>query len=153
MSDARILSDAAARILDCVLDEIIPARPDGRLPGAGALGVGREIERAMRAEPDLVPAVTDGLDALAAHAPEGGAFPDLPAAERRRRVHEVAASQPAFLPGLIFHTYIAYYQHDRVLEALGLEARPPHPLGYALEPGDFDLLERVRERGKRYRDA
>ena len=40
-----------------------------------------------------------------------------------------------------------------VLVGLGLEPRPPHPKGYELEPGNLDALERVRARGKLYREA
>jgi hypothetical protein len=47
----------------------------------------------------------------------------------------------------------AYYQHPKALEGLGLEPRPPHPKGYDLEPGNLDALERVRARGKLWRDA
>ena len=46
----------------------------------------------------------------------------------------------------------AYYQHDDVLKAIGLEARPPFPKGYEVEEGDILLLESVYYRGKIYRD-
>jgi hypothetical protein len=50
--------------------------------------------------------------------------------------------------------YSAYYQHPRVLSGLGLEPRPPHPKGYALEQPDLDaLLAPVRARAKLYRDV
>jgi hypothetical protein len=48
---------------------------------------------------------------------------------------------------------VAYYQAPRVVEALGLEARPPHPKGYEVELGDLTLLDEVRRRGKLYRDC
>ena len=48
-------------------------------------------------------------------------------------------------------TYMAYYSNDRVLEGLGLEPRPPHPGGYAMEPNDLTLLDDVRRRPKLYR--
>ncbi len=46
-----------------------------------------------------------------------------------------------------------YYQDARVLGALGLEARPPFPLGHEVEPGDWSLLAPVKERGALYRPA
>jgi hypothetical protein len=56
--------------------------------------------------------------------------------------------------GLVFQAYCAYYQHPRVIAALGLAVRPPHPDGYALEQPDLDaLLAPVRERGRRYREV
>ncbi len=57
-----------------------------------------------------------------------------------------------FLPGLLFHSYVAYYRDDRVLETLGLEARPPFPKSFPLEPGDLSRLEAVRRRPRIYRD-
>ena len=53
-------------------------------------------------------------------------------AERRSLLEEVAGQLPIFLPGLLFQTYSNYYQHPRVLEALGLHARAPYPLGHDL---------------------
>ena len=68
-------------------------------------------------------------------------------------VREIESTQPAFIPTLFVPTCIAYYQHPEVLIGLGLEPRPPHPKGYDLDPGNLEALERVRRRGKRYRDA
>jgi hypothetical protein len=68
-------------------------------------------------------------------------------------LNEIATTEPGFLPGLIFHTYAGYYQNGRVMEALGLEPRPPHPAGYEMEPGDLTLLEAVRRRPRMYREC
>ena len=57
------------------------------------------------------------------------------------------------MPALLFLAYSGYYQHPRVVETLGLEARPPHPKGYAMEAFDPSLLDAVRRRGKIYRDV
>ena len=77
----------------------------------------------------------------------------LPQPERLEALNQVAAAQPVFLPGLVFQTYLAYYQHARVVEALGMPPRPPFPLGYEMQPSDLDsLLGEVRQRGKLYRD-
>lgn len=141
----------AQRTFCAVLDELIPAR-DGSLPGAGSLGVGEYVEEKLG---DATPLVAGALAALDALARERGAadFADLPAQERASLVREVAASHPGFVESLVFHTYNGYYQHPRVSVAIGLEARPPHPLGYELEPGDLSLLDPVRKRDKLYRDV
>ena len=68
-------------------------------------------------------------------------------------MREVGASHPGFVESLVFHTYNGYYQNPAVTVAIGLEARPPHPVGYELEPGDLGLLDAVRRREKLYRDA
>ncbi len=148
-----VLSEAEARTLSTVLDAIIPRSSDAQLPGAGELGLVAAIETAIRKSPDLAPAIVEGLAALdAAAASRGRPFAALPAEDRAEVLVRVADASPAFLPGLIFHTYTAYYQHPRVLEGLGIEGRPPHPKGYELEPGDLGLLERVRRRPRLYRE-
>lgn len=138
------------RALAGVLDEIIPPSPDGSLPGAGQLDLcGWVAERAG----ELRPVIAQGLRALDERARERGAadFASLPATERTEVLNAFAATDPGFLPGLIFHTYIGYYQDGRVLEALGMEPRPPYPEGYELEPGDLGLLDAVRRRPQLYR--
>jgi hypothetical protein len=45
----------------------------------------------------------------------------------------------------------AYYQDSRVLQSLGLDARPPFPAGHEVEAGDWTLLEPVQRRGPFYR--
>lgn len=135
-----------------VLDVLIPASEDGALPAAGEIGLGETI--CQRAE-ELLPVLAPALEALAARVAASKAedFASIPAAEKRPMLEAVAAEHPAFLPALLFQTFSNYYQHPRVLEGLGLEARPPHPLGYELEAGDLDLLEPVRRRGALYRDC
>ena len=46
----------------------------------------------------------------------------------------------------------AYYRDDRVLRALGHEARPPFPRGYVVEQGDWSLVDAVRSRAPFWRD-
>ena len=46
-----------------------------------------------------------------------------------------------------------YYRADAVLVSLGMEPRPPYPLGYEVEQGDWSMLEPVQQRGKIWRDA
>ncbi len=151
MADDRLAADAK-RVLSSVLDQLIPERLDVELPGAGELGVGEVV---IRAQGDALPALKAVLCELDAQATSGGAadFSALPHEERAALLAEVDAANPGFLPGLIFHAYTAYYQQPRVVEALGLEARPPYPKGYELEMGDLGLLDPVRERKGLYREA
>jgi hypothetical protein len=146
-------SEAQRGALSAVLDALVPRSADGRLPGAGELGLAREIEEKLGA---MCAFTARGLDALDALARERGArgFAALAAGERADALNAHAATDPGFLPGLVFQVYSAYYQHARVHEGLGLEPRPPHPKGYALEQPDLDaLLAPVRARAKLYRDA
>lgn len=53
----------------------------------------------------------------------------------------------------VLQTIVAscYYRDPRVLTSLGRAPRPPMPLGFELEEGDFSLLDPVRERGPIWR--
>jgi hypothetical protein len=146
------LSSEQERALACVLDEVVPASSDGRLPGAGELGLaGSVLERAG----EMIEVIVRGLAALDGLAGQRGApgFAALPQPERVRVLEEHASREPAFLMGLVPHTYVGYYQDARIVAALGLEPRPPYPQGYELEPGDLGLLDRVRQRRKLYREC
>lgn len=149
------LSEDERRALDLVLDELIPPGPDGRLPGAGQVGVARYVDAALRPTPPLHQMITDGLAALDAIARRRGGerFIALPQAARVAALDDLASSEHAFPPLLILHAYAGYYQQPQVLEALGLEPRPPHPAGYATIEGDLpSLLAPVRRRGRMYRE-
>ena len=54
---------------------------------------------------------------------------------------------------LVSLTVQCYYRDDRVMQALEMEPRAPHPGGYEVEPGDWTLLDPVRARGDIYRDV
>lgn len=144
------LSDVQQTTLAAVLDALIPPSEDGRLPGAGELGLATEP-----APPELRPIIEQGLAALEELSlrEHDSAFAELAPAERAQALTELGTTQPAFVPGLMFHTYVTYYQHDRVQEGLGLEVRPPFPDGYDMEPSDLSLLDPVRERPKLYREV
>ena len=73
--------------------------------------------------------------------------------EKVRVLRDVEAEHPSFFEMLVLHAYAGYYVNPKVIGLLGLEARPPQPQGYQLEPFDVELLGRVKERGKVYRDA
>lgn len=136
--------------LSALLDSIIPPDPVRGLPGAGELGLAAAID----AIPELRPVVAEALAGLDERARARGAedFSCLDARARSAVLNDQAAAQPDLLPGLVFHTYVRYYREPRVLAALGLEPRPPHPLGYPLEQADLDaLLSGVRKRGGLYR--
>ena len=147
MADGRLPRESFIALLD----ELIPPR-NPSLPGAGGLGLGEGIESKLG---EATPLITAGLAALDANASDLGApsFAQTPSEKRSALVTEVAAAHPGFLETLVFHTYTAYYQHPRVLRAIGLEAAPPYPNGFELETGDLGLLEAVRRRGKLYRET
>jgi len=152
--NAPAFSPDEERTFAAVLDEVIPPSDDGRLPGAGEIGIAHDIEQTLQQTPEVRPVVTQGLSTVSELAndrnPKG--FAALSRREKLEVLDEVSAREQAFLPSVMFLAYAAYYVNDRVVEALGLEPRPPHPKGYEVEPDDLSLLEQVRQRPKLYRE-
>ncbi len=148
--------------LDAVLNIIVPASEDGRLPSAVEVGVLDHIRDAAAGDPaagdparDLIDTLREELDRLddQARTHFGGAFAELAADDQETLVDNIRSNDPRFMSGLAMVTVTRYYQHDRVLEALGMEARAPYPQGYEVLSGDLSLLDPVIQRGKRYRDT
>ena len=155
MTDTAPFTDDQKRVLAHVLDDIIPASADGTLPAAGALGVAAYLDGSLGALPGLKAMIAEGLDALDALArrrhPRG--FDGLSADERAAVLAEHTGSEHSFPPILIMHTFAGYYQDPRILAALGMPPRAPHPRGYEMGTDDFALLDPVRRRGKLYREC
>ena len=148
----RALTSAQRATLDIVLNLIVPPSADGRMPGAAEVGVPAYL---FAEAPDALPALCRELEELERRSRERFAreFAELEERERKSLIAEMRAREPSFMNRLSMETLACYYQHDRVLEGLGMEARPPYPKGYQVVQGDLSLLEPVRARGKIYRDA
>ena len=143
------------QLLALILDELIPPSADGRLPGAGALGVAADVEAAVRATPALGPVIASGLSMLEeiARKRETGGFAALSPADRVAVLRELEAADPVFVPTVMMLAYVGYYGNDRVVATLKPETHAPHPRGYEVEENDLALLDPVRARGKLYRDC
>jgi gluconate 2-dehydrogenase subunit 3-like protein len=148
-----MLKDDQRRALAPVLDGFIPRSADGVLPGAGELGIARDLDEALQRVPAMQAMVVESLEALDRLARQRGAerFTALPVERQGEVLHELSCSEQAFPPMLMLFTFGCYYKHPRVLAHYGLEARPPHPKGYVVAPTDLSLLDPVRKRGARYR--
>jgi hypothetical protein len=143
------------RALASVLDEIIPPGGARKLPGAGELGLATFVAEFAQTMPVLQPVIEQGLATLTrlAASRDSRGFASLSATDRAAVLSELAAADQMFLPTLTFVAYVGYYQNPRIVTALGLEPRAPHPKGYEMEPNDLSLLEPVRRRGKIYREV
>ena len=156
-SDNIIGSDASLnaeqlRTFVTILDMIIPASDDGRFPSAADMDV---LSYIVKTEPELLDTIRIELDRLNAVSKDlhGMVFGDAEGTARQGLLDEVRGVEPQFLGGLALQTVTLYYQDDRVMEAIGLEARPPFPGGYEVVAGDLSLLDPVRARGQVYRDV
>jgi hypothetical protein len=153
MTDDLDLTSAERDALACVLDELLPRSRDGRFPSAAELGLATHVARRLRRAPAWE-TVRAGLAALDAAARRSGTacFAALGSDAREAVLRQHEANAPPFFAALLVEAYAGYYQHPRVVEALGMEARPPFPDGHRVEPSDLDaLLAGVRTRPKMYR--
>jgi hypothetical protein len=135
-------------VMAALIDAIVPPSDDGRMPGAGDLDLVPHVERSARGNPMLRPVVEYGLSAIAEIAGRGRAsgLTGLSRADWTAALQEFTANDGFFLPAFLFLVYGGYYQHDRVVTALGLEPRAPHPKGYEMGGDDWSLLDPVRRR-------
>lgn len=150
--DARSpLSAAEIDALRAVAGTMIPADPELGLPGADDPAILEDI--ATSAGRDL-PLVREALAGIAERASAAAACPfaGLDRGRREALINAYHASGAAPIMALGRVALGAYYRDDRVLAALGHEARPPFPRGYITEPGDWSLLDAVRRRPPFWRD-
>jgi len=146
------LSRAQHETLTVVLNLIIPPSDDGRMPGAAEYDVWGYIRDAASSLAAVIPKQLDQLDRHA-RGRLGKRLASLNEHDAQAMVDEIRAVEPEFMADLARQTVCCYYQQDRVLTAVGMEARPPFPKGYEVKSGNLSLLDPVRRRGKVYRDA
>lgn len=146
-------AEAQRELVTGVLNRIVPA--SGAFPGAGDLGVAGYVDGVVGRSPELRRLFAQGLMHIAIVSQQrfGQEFVSLSEADQDAVLRQVESSQAEFFNALVTHTYSGYYSHPTVIRLLGLEARPPQPRGYELEPLDLSLLERVKQRGQKYRPA
>lgn len=143
------LNEEQERTLIALLNLIIPPSQDGKMPGAADVGFLAYINNE-----NLFPWIREGLLSIVeeSHNNYGQEFLALSGSEQTQLIDKLRRRFFRVFSRLTTEVIKCYYQHDHVLKAIGLDARPPFPQGYLLEEGDLTLLEPVYERGKLYRD-
>ena len=146
------LSDAQTETLATLVRMMIPASDQYAVPGADDPTILADIVATARQHAD---AIVEGLADIDARAVATHAAPlaSLPADQALAIVDAMREAAPGYLRAIISITVQCYYRDPRVMNSLGMEARPPYPQGFELPQGDWSLLEPVRERGKIWRDA
>ena len=136
-------------LLVLVLDVLVP-EGDG-FPGAGAVAIDHVLAVAARSA-DNESLVVRGLRAIE-QAAGGAVFASLDVDAREAALRRVEQSHAEFVDALVTRTYEGYYSHPSVIARLGLDARPPHPRGHAVETVELPELARVTARGPLFRPA
>ena len=143
---------AERRLLDRILDELIPAGSDGRVPGAGSAGVADFLPTSDRYAPNPHGAVNAVLAAVSAKAAD---FSGMDREGRARVLREVESEEGEAFATLVRLVYMGYYSRSEIRPLFGVGAHAVHPRGYPVAPEDEALLdeltEPVRSRGPSYR--
>lgn len=141
------LSAAETDALKIVAGTMVPADAVLGMPGADDPAILDDIVKSVGRDLALVREALAGIVAKS-----GGAFSELDQTKREGLINDWYASGGAAAMALGRVIVGAYYRDDRVLLALGHEARAPFPKGYVLEQGDWSLLDVVRGRQPFWRD-
>jgi hypothetical protein len=135
------LSEAEIGDLRCLAGMIIPPSAQYGVPGADDDTIFRDIVSSIGRERNDVRTALARLRTLA-----GGPFTALDVARRCEVAAKLRAEGGATVGVITRLVLLCYYRDDRVMVSLGLEARPPFPMGHVLEQGDWSLLDPVRAR-------
>ena len=127
--------------LRIVAGMMIPPSEQYAVPGADDAAIQADILATLGRDTERVREALDHLARLA-----GKPLSELDAARRDAAASEFRAKGGAAAATLIRVILQCYYRDDRVLRSLGLELRPPFPIGYPLEQGDWSLLDPVKAR-------
>lgn len=150
MSDRIIATDngftaAESSVLGAIANAVIPRDDTYGLPGAGDALILAKVLGCV--EPHQV-RMREGIKLLCAEYDP----PAMPAAELLKLL-ELDAQYRSFYRLLSIYIVQAYYQDSRVLASLDLPDRAPFPDGYAVEEGDWSLLDKVKARKPFYRQT
>ncbi len=145
-------SDAQIELVTQVLNRIIPANEE--LPGAGEIAV-TFLDEVVGGSPRLKRIFNHGLSRIevGAYRMYSQDFPSLSSEQIDAVLRQVEVDEGEFFDLLVRQTYNGYYTDPRIVELLGLEARPPQPLGHRVDQGNITLIENVKNRGIVYREV
>jgi hypothetical protein len=142
------LTDGEIADLRCLAGFIVPPSARYGVPGADDDIIFADILASVGRDFAPVRAALGTLRSLA-----NGPFSALDAARRAEVAAQLRADGGYAVRVLTRLVLLCYYRDDRVLISLGLEARPPFPVGHVIEQGDWSLLDPVRVRKPFWRPA
>jgi hypothetical protein len=145
---AETLTAAQRDDLRVVAGMIIPESAEYRVPGADDSRIQADILATLGRDTKQVAAALDHLARIA-----GMPLAKLDPTRREAVAKEFRANGGAPAATLVRVVLQCYYRDDRVLRSLGLELRPPFPKGHVLPDGDWSLLDPVKKRPSKLRQA
>ena len=145
---AETLTPAQRDDLRTIAAMIIPESAEYRVPGADDTRIQADILATLGRDTKQVAAALDHLARLA-----GMPLARLDPTRREAVAKEFRANGGVPAATLVRVVLQCYYRDDRVLRSLGLELRPPFPKGHVLPDGDWSLLDPVKKRPSKLRQA
>lgn len=146
-------------LIDDVLDELLPATADGKLPAGSAVPIVAFFVARLGDTPEFASALSTVLTGLQDVLRVRGvlALRDVPVDERASLVTQVEQAHPAEFRVFAMNAHLGYYTEPSIPVRFGLSGRPPQPLGHEV-PRDseevlLELLAPVIARGPIFRDV
>jgi len=144
------LSEDDIKMLRVLAEDMIPKSEEYGVPGAGEELIFKDILSEVRRDLSLVDKELCDLSEIAEQM-FGASYQTLGDNNRHRvSTKFLDSTKQAVIVRIVLQ---CYYRDDRVMRSLGMEPRPPFPLGYAIEASDWSLLEGVKKKGKTYRST
>ena len=138
------LTPEVETLLKALVGTIIPESIDHNTPGADDPVIFADL---LLSAGSMLDYIGTSLQVLA----EESDFLNADADERVVLAEQFRANQPEAVGLIVSLVGQCYYRDPRVLEALGMAPRAPFPEGFAIDQGDWSLLDPVRQRGSLYR--
>lgn len=136
--------------LNLLMDLLIPASPDGRMPAAKDLSLFANIADMPVKDRTLF---EQGLAELDTRSMKDHhvSYAQLSPGDARALIEALRTQGSPFVQSFMTQTVGRYLAHDDVMPLIGLEPRPPWPIGNTVAQGDWSLLDVVRKRPKIFR--
>ncbi len=148
---ARAFPASQHPLIRAVLNRLIPE--GSGFPGAGDLELLDHLDRAAGSSAGTRRMFVEGMRQIGLESERRYAkgFEDLDSAEQDAVLRHVEREHRTFFEALVLQVYQGYYSHPTVIQLLGMEVRPPQPLGHTLPPFDAALTRSMSKRAALYR--
>tara|TARA_B100000676_G_C17346619_1_gene468799 strand:+ start:55 stop:501 length:447 start_codon:yes stop_codon:yes gene_type:complete len=141
-------SEDEAKMLHSLVEDMIPQSEAYNLPSAGEELIFSDILNEVRRNFVLVKEELFALNKMAEEM--FGISYKMLGEDKQNRVSMkfVVGIKKSTIARIVLQ---CYYRDDRVMRSLGMEPRPPFPLGHVIDNHDWSLLEVVKKKNKTFR--
>jgi Gluconate 2-dehydrogenase subunit 3 len=145
-------SDTQMSTLNVLIELMVPASRDGRMPSAKSLQLYEDVSDLPTKDHALFESGLVEIEARALRQ-HRKPFAQLQTEDARAMVEALRREAAPFIQSFMVHTAGRYFAHDEVVLLMGLELRPAWPKGHIVTQGDWSLIDVVKQRAKIYREV